>query len=277
MMGSLIHGDGSHIPQIFRDMGLTRLRILAAEQAKPSLPSAMDRMPVPRLNYNPLDRALGRETPPRASTAAPAATTASVEPLLQAPKTLRDKALTNPARLRTPGRKRASFRYHLSVCGCVAEAAAKAQVARSTLYHWRDVLPGFAALWDKAIAQCQRAVGDDIVLQAGHVEVQPILYEGKKVGERRKMNTRLLVHVQNRMDAERRRAEDRAERRELAALRAQPVPAPIAPSPIDEAALAERLLVLMDQRREIRQPVSNDLAPETPDSTNPNKDLDKAA
>ena len=262
-----IHGDGSHIPSIYRDMGLTRLRILVAEEAKPPTPSAMDRMPVPRLNYNPLDRALGRETPP--APAAPAATDTSTP---RASLTLRDKALTNPARLRTPGRKRASFRYHLTVCGSVSEAAARAQVSRSTLYHWRDVLPGFAALWDKAIAQCQRAVGDDIVLQAGHVEVQPILYEGKKVGERRRMNTRLLVHVQNRLDVDRRRAEDRAERRELAALRAQPVPAPL-----DEAALAERLLVLMDQRREIRQPVSNDPALETPDSVNEDKDLDKAA
>jgi hypothetical protein len=143
-----IHGDGPHLPQIYRDMGLTRLRILVAEEAKPSLPSAMDRMPVPKLNYNPLDRLLGRETPP----AAPAAPTAVAEK----PKSLRDKALTNPARLRTPGRKRASFRYHLSVCGSVTEAAARAQVSRSTLYRWRDDVPGFALLWDKAIAQCQR-------------------------------------------------------------------------------------------------------------------------
>jgi len=252
-----VHGDGSHIPSIFRDMGLTRLRILAAEEAKPSLPSPMDRMPVPRLN-------LGRETPP-----APAPKTEPAPP--SAPKSLRDKALTNPARLRTPGRKRASFRYHLTVCGSVTEAAARAQVSRSTLYRWRDDVPGFAALWDKAIAQCHRMVGDDIVLQAGHVEIQPILYEGKKVGERRKINTRLLMHVQNRTDAERRRAEDRAERRELAALRAQPVPAPL-----DEAALADRLLVLMDQRREIRQSASHAPDSETPESASDNKDLDKA-
>ena len=45
-------------------MGLTRLRILAAEEAKSPQRSAIDRMPVPRLNYNPLDRSLGRETPP---------------------------------------------------------------------------------------------------------------------------------------------------------------------------------------------------------------------
>ena len=65
-----VHGEGSHIPSIYREMGLTRLRILAAEEAKPSPPSAMDRMPVPRLTYNPLDRALGRETPPRPAPAA---------------------------------------------------------------------------------------------------------------------------------------------------------------------------------------------------------------
>jgi len=185
------YGDCVSLPQLFRDMGLTRLRILVAEEEKPPQRSAMDRMPVPRLNYNALDRALGRETP--AAVPAPKTESEPAPAAPQASKTLRDRVLTNPARLRTPARKRASFRYHLSVCGCVAEAAVRAQVSRSTLYHWRDVLPGFATLWDKAIAQCARAAGDDIVLQAGHVEVQPILYEGKKVGERRRINTRLLV------------------------------------------------------------------------------------
>ena len=241
------YGDNVSLPQIYRDMGLTRLRILVAEAAKPPQRSAIDRMPIPRLNYNPLDRALGRETPP-----APATPTVEA----QKPKTLRDRALTNPARLHTPGRKRASFRYHLSVCGSVSEAAARAQVSRSTLYHWRDALPGFAALWDKAIAQCQRAVGDDIVLQAG------------QVGEGRKVSVQLLMHVQKRLDADRRRAEDRAERRELALLRAKP---------LDEEALADRLLVLMEQRRETSHPVSNDPDLATPDSANANKDLDKAA
>ena len=255
-----VHGDGPHLPQIYRDMGLTRLRILVAEEAKPSPLAAIDRMPIPRLNYNALDRALGRETPP----AAPAPKT-EAEP---APKSLRDKALTNPARLRTPARKRASFFYHLARCGFVAEAAARARVARSTLYRWREERPEFAARWDEAIALCQRAVGDDILLRAGHVEVQPILYAGKKVGERRRIDAKFLLHVQNRMDVDRRRAEDRAERRELAALRAKPV---------DEAALAERLLVLMEQRRETRDPVSHDAKPETPDSPSADKDLDKAA
>ena len=138
----------------------------------------------------------------------------------------------------------------------MSEAAARAHVSRSTLYHWRDALPGFAALWDKTIARCQRAVGDDIVLQAG------------QVGQGRKVSAQLLMHVQKRLDVDRRRAEDRAERRELAELRAKP---------LDEEALAVRLLVLMEQRRETSHPVSNDPEPETPDSPSKNKDLDKAA
>jgi len=253
-----IHGEGSHIPHIFREMGLTRLRILAAEEARPSPPSAMDRMPVPRLNFNPLDRALGRETPPSpAPSPAPVAAPADPEATPARPQVpLRDRALTNPARLRTPGRKRASFRYHLSVCGSVSEAAARAQVSRSTLYHWRDALPRFATLWDKAIAQCQRAVGDDIVLQAG------------QVGQGRKVSAQLLIHVQKRLDVDRRRAEDRAERRELAELRARP---------LDEEALAERLLDLMERRRETTHPVSNDPEYETPDSPSNDKDLAEAA
>ena len=86
----------------------------------------------------------------------------------------------------------------------------------------------------------------------------------------------MLMHVQNRMDVDRRRAEDRAERRELEALRAHPAPVPV-PAPIDEAAIAERLFVLMEQRRETGHSVSHEPAVETPDSANANKDLDKAA
>ena len=270
------YGDAVALPQIYREMGLTRLRILAAEQAKPPRPSGMDHMQVPRLSYNPLDRALGRETPPAPATPA-AAPAFPEEGPPRMPLTLRDRALRNPARLRTPGRKRASFRYHLTVCGSVSEAAARARVSRSTLYRWREDVPGFAALWDKAIAQCQRRVGDDIVLQAGQVEVHPVFHAGKQVGERRRVNTRLLIHVQDRLDAERRRAEDRAERRELAALRARAVPPPPVLPTIDEEALAQRLLALIEQRRETSQSASHAPESETPNSTNEDKDLDKAA
>lgn len=147
-------------------------------------------------------------------------------------------------------------------------AAARAGVNRSTLYRWRLKYPSFAARWNDAIARRQREVDDDIVLQASRADVQPVFYAGKKVGERRKINTRLLIHVQNRMDVDRRRAEDRAERRELALLKAQPG---------DETALAERLLVLLEKRFVKHDPVSPAKTSETPDSVNESNDLADAA
>jgi hypothetical protein len=257
------YGDCVSLPQLYRDMGLTRLRILVAEEAKPPQQSAIDRMPIPKLNYNPLDRLLGRETPAPAPPAAPAD-----EGLPKAPRTVLQKALANPQRLRLPSRRRASFLYHLEVCGCVEAAAARAGVNRSTLYRWRLKYPKFAGRWNDAIARRQREVGDDLVLQAGQPDVQSVFYAGKKVGERRKINTRLLIHVQNRMDVDRRRAEDRAERRELALLKAQPA---------DESALAERLLALLEKRLVKSDPVSPEAAPATADSANDTNALADAA
>ena len=113
-----------------------------------------------------------------------------------------------------------------------------------------------------------RDVGDDIVLGAGQVQVDPVFYEGKKVGERRRVDTRLLIHVQRRMDGERHRAEDRAERRELALLRAKP---------LDEAALAERIVTLVQQRLEMSPLASPAATPDAPESANETKELKDAA
>lgn len=255
------YGDAVSLPQLYRDMGLTRLRILVAEEAKPPQRSAMDRMPIPRLNYNPLDRLLGRETPPAAPVPA-----APAEP--SPPQGLVEKALRNPDRLRTPCRQRASFLHHLKVCGSVDRAAARARVNRGTLYRWRRRKPVFAERWDEIIALRARDVGDDIVLRAGQDQVDPVFYEGKKVGERRRVDTRLLIHVQRRMDGERHRTEDRAERRELAALRAKP---------LDEAALAERIAALVQQCLKMSPPASPAATPEAPESTNETRDLKDAA
>lgn len=258
------YGDCVSLPQLYRDMGLTRLRILVAEEAKPPQRSAIDRMPIPRLNYNPLDRLLGRETPPAAP--APSVPAAPDEP--SPPQGLVAKALRNPDRLRTPCRQRASFLHHLKVCGSVDRAAARARVNRGTLYRWRRKKQVFAERWDEIIALRARDVGDDIVLGAGQVQVDPVFYEGKKVGERRRVDTRLLIHVQRRMDGERHRAEDRAERRELALLRAKP---------LDEAALAERIVTLVQQRLEMSPLASPAATPDVLESANETKELKDAA
>ena len=102
----------------------------------------------------------------------------------------------------------------------IAEAAARAGVNRGSLYRWRARDPRFAAKWDAVVTRQAAEAADSIALQANTIDVQPVFYRGKQIGERRKVNTRLLIHIQNRLDADRRRAEDRTERRELMLLRA---------------------------------------------------------
>lgn len=218
------YGTQAYVSPIYRQMTPTELQALVDECDKPNPEDRLDRVPVPRLAYNPLDRLLGRPAAPtgQAPDQATAQVTAQVTETSSSgtlPPSL-EKALGNPKRLRTPPRQRTAFLAQLERCGAVAEAAARARVNRGTLYRWRAEDPAFARRWVEAIQRHTDAVADDIALQAGKVEIQPIFYRGTKIGERRRINTRLLIHVQNRLDAERRRAEDRAERRELFALRA---------------------------------------------------------
>ena len=77
------------------------------------------------------------------------------------------------------------------------------------------------------------------MLRAGHPETHPVFHGGRRIAERQRYNDRLQIHVQKRLDAE---------RRELALLR-NPAPAPASIPAIDETALAERLLALIEQRQ----------------------------
>jgi hypothetical protein len=167
-----------------------------------------------------------------------------------------ERALANPRRLRTPGRQRAAFLRQLERCTSVVEAAARAGINRATLYRWRADIPAFAEKWARAMRRQSEDVADNIVLRANHGDVRPVFHRGKRVGEQQRFNDRLQIHLQNRLDADRRRAEDRAERRAVAELKARPV---------DEAALAERLLALMEKRAEtMRQLASRDETPDEP-------------
>jgi hypothetical protein len=167
---------------------------------------------------------------------------------------LLERALANRRRLRTPGRQRAAFLRQLERCTSVVEAAARADINRATLYRWKADLPAFAEKWARAIRRQAEDVSDNIVLRANHGGARPVFQHGRRIGEPQRSNDRLQIHLQNRLDAERRRAEDRVERRALAELKARP---------LDAAALAEHLLELMDKRAEARrQSASRD---ETPD------------
>jgi hypothetical protein len=200
------YGDFIHVPQIYRDMGLTRLRILVAEAAKPPQPSAMDRTPVPRLNYNPLDRALGRPTPPTEKEPAPAA---PEEALPQEPKTLVHRAIAKDGRLSTPGRRRAAFRSHLARCPTITEAAARTGVDRRTVARWRKTFPAFDAMCRAIIETRRQEAVEDAVLAAAHVEVRPVFYRGKKVGQHTRRDRATGLYLLKQADAAALRAEQR--------------------------------------------------------------------
>lgn len=178
---------------------------LAEESARRRAEEALERYARQPLSYNPINNPL----------------TSALQAPAVAPPGLLERAIANPRRRRTPARQRAAFLEQLARCGSVQEAALRAGVNRGTVYRWNKKDPEFAGRWAEAIRRRAEEVGDDIPLQANVIEVQPVFYRGQKIGEKRKVNTRLLMHVQSRLDTDRRRAEDRAERRELLLLRAE--------------------------------------------------------
>lgn len=181
---------------------------LAEESARRRAEAALEAWARKPMSYNPMNN-------PPAGAAAPTVPPAE---RLTAPL---ERALANPRRLNTPGRQQAAFLRQVPRHATIAEAAAAAGVNRGTLYRWRARDPRFAAKWDALVARQAAEAAEGIALQAGTIDIQPVFYRGKQIGERRKVDTRLLIHIQNRLDTDRRRAEDRAERRELLLLKAE--------------------------------------------------------
>jgi hypothetical protein len=182
---------------------------LAEESARRRAEAALEEWARKPMSYNPINNPPG-----------PSAQVAATAPADKLPASL-ERALANPRRVNTPRRQQAAFLRQVPRCATIAEAAFRAGVNRGTLYRWRARDPRFAAKWDATVARHAAETNDIIALQAHTPDVQAVFYHGKQIGERRRLNTRLLIHVQTRLDADRRRAEDRAERRELLLLRAE--------------------------------------------------------
>ena len=183
---------------------------LAEESARRRSEKALEDWARKPMTYNPMNNAPGGPQPQ--TVAAPPAD--KLTPALE-------RALANPKRLNTPGRQQAAFLRQVPRHATIAEAAAAAGVNRGTLYRWRARDPRFAAKWDAVVAREAAEAAERIALEANTIDIQPVFYRGKQIAVRRKVNTRLLIHVQNRLDCDRRRAEDRAEQRELLVLRAE--------------------------------------------------------
>ena len=129
-------------------------------------------------------------------------------------------ATTPPAAAtkRSLPRQQGYFLRQFRRCGRVAEAAARTGITPRTVQRWRANHPRFAARYDRVVEERISMMEDDLILRANHVERRPILYRGNEVASVERRNTQLAMYVMNRLDRARHRAEDRAERRELAEL-----------------------------------------------------------
>jgi hypothetical protein len=181
---------------------------LAEESARRRAEAALEDWARKPMTYNPINNPPGGAQPPEKAAAD------RLTPALE-------RALANPRRLNTPRRQQAAFLRQVPRCATITEAAFRAGVNRGTLYRWRARDPRFAAKWDATVARHAAETNDVIAPQAHTPDVHAVFYHGKQIGERQRLNTRLLIHVQTRLDADRRRAEDRTERRELMLLRAE--------------------------------------------------------
>jgi hypothetical protein len=122
------------------------------------------------------------------------------------------------AKKRSRSRQQAYFLRQFRRCGRVVEAAARTGVTPRTVQRWRADHPRFAERYDALIEQRITMMEDDLILRASHIERRPILYRGNEVASVTRHNSQLAMYVVNRLDRARHRAEDRAERRELAEL-----------------------------------------------------------
>lgn len=122
------------------------------------------------------------------------------------------------AKKRSLPNQQAYFLRQFRRCGRVAEAAARTGITPRTVQRWRANHPRFADRYDRLVEERISMMEDDLILRANHVERRPILYRGNEVASVTRHNTRLAMYVMNRLDRTRHRAEDRAERRELAEL-----------------------------------------------------------
>lgn len=210
-----LFGSKAQMPPAFRGLTVEQLERIRDEVRKPTAEDQLAAWARQPLRGNPLDKLRGIERPPEGQ--AEAVSSAAQPPLPAPPDTPFERALRRPQR--SPGRQRAAFLRQLERCLTVAEAATRAGVNRGTVYRWKEKDPEFARRWDERIRRLAEETGDTIALQVNRPEIRQVFYKGKRTGEHQRFNHRLLMHVQNRLDNERRRAEDRAERRELALLR----------------------------------------------------------
>lgn len=209
---SLQNLSGVYVPQIYRDMPREQLIALVEECEKPT-PTEISEKALQRWARQPLrmpwaDREEEAAKKKKAEEQPPQAEVAAEPPPPQEPETLVARALARPARLSTPARRKAAFRHHYARCSSVTEAAARTGVDRRTVNRWRANDPAFDAKCRDILAMRRRMAEEDVVLAAGQVEVRPIFYRGRRLGQNTRRDRALDLYLLKRADAEALRAEN---------------------------------------------------------------------
>jgi len=204
----LIHHVGTvTVPAIYRDMPRHLLEALVRECDRPSATerseAALTRWAQQRLK---MPDWAGEKEKAKAEDAVDAAPAAS--PTLE-PATLVDRAIAKDSRLSTPGRRRAAFLRHYERCQTVTEAAARTGIDRRTVNRWRTKYPRFDQKCRDILSMRRRMAEENVVMAADHVELQPVFYRGKRIGEYTRRDRARDLYLLKRTDAEALRAENR--------------------------------------------------------------------
>ena len=185
-------------------------RISGAERSEAALTAwAQQRLKQP--NWQGIaDKKLGiaPNKPDGEAEAAPA----PVEPLPEEPKLLSHRAILRLERLSTPRRRQAAFLVHFARCRSVVEAAARTGVDRRTVQRWRKNCPLFDRKCRDIVEARRRQAIESVVLAADHVEVRPVFYRGKKIGEYAKRDRGLDLYLLKQADSAALREEQQREK-----------------------------------------------------------------
>ncbi len=136
-----------------------------------------------------------------------------VEPLPEEPTTLAHRAVLKPERLSTPRRRQAAFLVHFARCRTILEAAARTGVDRRTVQRWRKACPLFDRKCRDIVEARRRQAVESVVLAADHVEVRPVFYRGRKIGEITRRDRALDLYLLKQADAAAMREEQREKQR----------------------------------------------------------------
>jgi hypothetical protein len=208
----LIHHAGTvPVPAFYRNMPRPQLEALVQECDRPSAAErseaaltrwAQQRMKMPGwVGHKDTAREM-----PAADDTAPATPT---EPALEEPTTLVGRAIQKPERLSTPRRRQAAFVTHFARCSSTIEAAARAGIDRRTVQRWRKTYPVFDRKCRDIVEARRRQAIENVVLAAGQVEVRPVFYRGRKIGEQTRRDRTLDLHLLKQADAAALREEKR--------------------------------------------------------------------